>query len=225
MRIDEKAGIIHDVLVLGRRAKNKRHYTAEAMRDAIRNRKYERIPVYIGPHKKSRFAKRSPNDHAGELRNTRLTQDGIRADLHYNRVSRGGKLLLEAAKRFPESFGLSHHADVAGYEEDGQKLITRIVEATVVDLVKDPATTQNVFESVESSRVRRELALIERAFSRGVADVMRALREAAADAEAVEAVAEAVEWNRRRKLSLSEVVSAYSEGRELTREQVLAAYS
>lgn len=155
-RIDEKAGVIYNVLILGRKARNRRHYTDEAKEAAVTYGTYENLQVYIGPHKKKRIAKRSPNDHAGELRNTRLAPDGIRGDLHYNRASRGGKLALEIAKRFPKHFGLSHHADVAGYiGEDGEKYITRILEATVADIVKDPSTTDNVFEDVEAQNAKK----------------------------------------------------------------------
>lgn len=158
-RIDKAKGIIYNVLILGRGALNGRKYTTEAMEDALAKRKYENLQVYIGPHKKSRFAKRSPKDHAGELRNIRLTDDGLRGDLLYNRASKGGRLVVEIAERFPNRFGLSHHADIAGYMEGDQKIITRILEVTVVDIVKDPATTEGVFEEVEIDGKRfREVA-------------------------------------------------------------------
>lgn len=162
-RIDTAAGVIYNVLVLGKRSRNKRRYTEEAMEDAVRRRKYDFLQVYIGPHKKHRFAKRSPHDHAGELRNIRLAPDGIRGDLYYNRASRGGKLALEIAERFPKRFGLSHHADVAGYVEDGEKIITRILEATVADIIKDPATTDSVFEDVETPKAKPKKAVRETA--------------------------------------------------------------
>jgi len=170
-RIDEQAGVIYNVLVLGRGQKNDRKYTDEAMEEAVNSSKYEELQVYIGPHKKSRFAKRSPHDHAGELRNTRFAADGIRGDLHYNRASKGGKLVLEIAKRFPKRFGLSHHADVAGYVKDGVKVITRIVEATVADVVKDPATTESVFEDVEvretAAEAEGDAAVVETSSAEG----------------------------------------------------------
>lgn len=162
-RIDKAAGVIYNVLVLGKRARNKRRYTEEAMEEAVHSGKYEHLQVYIGPHKKSRFAKRSPNDHGGELRNTRLAKDGVRGDLHYNRVSRGGQLVLEIAERFPKRFGLSHHADVAGYVENGEKIITRILEVTVADVIKDPATTDNVFEDVETPKAKSQKQVREEA--------------------------------------------------------------
>lgn len=149
-RIDVKKGIIYNVLVLGMKSKNLRRYTVEAMEEALNAGLYENLQVYIGPHKKHRWAKRSPNNHAGELRNSRLTKDGIRADLYYNRTSRGGQLALEIAERFHKHFGLSHHALVDGYEENGEKIVTQILEVAVADIVKDPATTTNVFEDASS---------------------------------------------------------------------------
>lgn len=147
--IDRKAGVIRNVLIVGRKSRNKRRYTDEAMEQAIKDRMYENLQVYIGPHRKKgtpEFKKRSPHDHAGELRNTRKTADGVRGDLHYNRASRGGQVVLEIAERFPKAFGLSHHVDYEGYEEKGETLVTRILEAHVVDVVKDPGTTSGIYE-------------------------------------------------------------------------------
>jgi hypothetical protein len=153
-KVDKEIGVIYNVLILGKRSKNKRRYLTTAMEDAVRRGKYERLQVYIGPHKRSKWAKRSPDEHVGELIRTRVAPDGIRGDLRYNRASHGGQLMLEIAERFPGSFGLSHHADIAGYEEGDEKIVTRILEVAVADVVKDPGTTETVFE--EQDPVLRE---------------------------------------------------------------------
>lgn len=148
--MDREKGIIYDVLVLGYAAKNKTVYTSEAREEALRDKTYDGLQVYIGPHKKNKRAKRSPHDHAGELMNPRDSPEGIRADLKYNRESTGGKLAVEIAERFPHAFGLSHHADVEGFvDERGNKIVSRILEAYVADIVKDPSTTSEVFEEAE----------------------------------------------------------------------------
>lgn len=151
VRVDREAGIIYDVLVLGRKARNGRRYTDEAMEEALSRKLYDELQVYIGPHKRKGNSKRSPNNHAGELRGLYKAADGIRArEFHVNRATRGGQLALEIADKFPKRFGLSHHADVAGYEdENGEKIVTRILEVHVADIVKDAATTDGVFEEVE----------------------------------------------------------------------------
>ncbi len=150
-RVDRAAGVIYDVLVLGRKARNGRRYTDEAMEEALQRKLYDGLQVYIGPHKRKKDAKRSPMDHAGELRGLYKAADGIRArEFHVNRASRGGRVAMEIAERFPTKFGLSHHADVAGYEdENGEKIVTRILEVAVADIVKDAATTDGVFEEVD----------------------------------------------------------------------------
>lgn len=160
IRIDKAAGIIYDVLVVGMRKKGPRKYTEVAFEDAVKRRIYENLQVYIGPHKRSRFAKRSPNEHAGELQNVRRCSKGIMADLKYNRESSGGKLALEIAERFPKAFGLSHHGEVEGYEDDdGNKIVSRILEVNVADIVKDPATTESVFEEVDVEELTVEDAV------------------------------------------------------------------
>lgn len=148
-RIDEAAGIIYDVLVVGRKAKNGRRYLAEAKEEAVKRGLYEHLQLYIGPHKRSRYAKRSPNEHAGELFNVRYANDEIRADLRYNQASEGGKLCLEIAKRFPKAFGLSHHGFVEGFVKNGEKIVDHILEVTMADIVKDPGTVDGVFEEVD----------------------------------------------------------------------------
>lgn len=150
-RVDEAEGVIYDVLVLGLKARNRRHYLEEAREEAVTKGTYEGLDVYIGPHKKSRFSKRSPRDHAGQLEGIyKLPNGEIRAKkLVVNKASDGGKLALEIAKKFPKAFGLSHHADVQGVEIDGEKYISRILEASVVDIIKDPGTTDGVFEDTE----------------------------------------------------------------------------
>lgn len=162
-RVDRKAGIIRDVLVLGRKARNGRRYTDEAMEAALEQGLYDGLQVYVGPHKRRKDSKRSPNDHAGELRGLYKARDGIRArEFHVNRASRGGRIALEIADRFPRSFGLSHHADVAGYEtEDGEKIVTRILEVAVADIVKDAATTDGVFEEVDMSKAQEQDVVVE----------------------------------------------------------------
>lgn len=148
-RIDTEAGVIHDVLIVGLHGRNRRHYTRSALEEAAR--RYEGKPIYIA-HKKGRgtFVKRTAHEHGGELRDVYVAKDGLRAKVLYNRSSDAGKLVLEVAQRFPKQFGFSHHADVAGYQtETGEKIITEILEVHSVDLVKDPATTDSVFEEEE----------------------------------------------------------------------------
>jgi len=159
IKIDEAKGVIYNVLILGNKAKNGRRYLLEAKEDAVQRGLYEQLQVYIGPHKRSMWAKRSPNNHAGELRNVHLTDnEEVRGDLHYNRASRGGRLVLEIAKRFPKAFGLSQHAWVNGYEQDGEKLITEIGEIAVADVVKDPGTTTNIFEDTNVDKDKADEA-------------------------------------------------------------------
>lgn len=157
-RVDRKNGVIYNALLLGTKARNKRRYTREAREDALQRGIYEGLQLYIGPHKKGRFAKRSPSNHAGELRNVRLLDNNeIRCDIHVNRVTHGGKLAMEIAERFPNRFGLSHHAWVDGYEEKGEKIVTCIAEVEVADLVKDPGTTDGVFEDTNMAKEDEEV--------------------------------------------------------------------
>ncbi len=163
VRVDREKGEIYDVLVLGLKARNKRRYTLEAREDAIKRNVYEGLAVYIGPHKRHRFAKRSPNDHAGKLEGVYKAANGeIRArKLLVNRATRGGQIAMEIADKFPDQFGLSHHALIDGYEEDGEKIVTCIAEATVADLVKDPGTTDGIFEETDMGQETETETVVE----------------------------------------------------------------
>lgn len=158
VRVDREKGEIYDVLVLGLKARNKRRYTVEAREDAVKRGVYEGLAVYMGPHKRRRNAKRSPNDHGGRLEGVYLAPNGeVRArKLVVNRATRGGQIALEIAEKFPDQFGLSHHALVDGYEEGGEKIVTCIAEVTVADLVKDPGTTDGVFEEADMAEEATE---------------------------------------------------------------------
>ena len=153
-RVDTAAGLIHNVKVLGRKSKNRREYTESALDSAVAL--CEGVKVYldhkfIGKHPTpEQRRQRQMRDWAGTLVNCRRTPDGVRADIRYLKSSPAGKLLEEAALKFPEKFGLSQHAVVEGYVREGDRwaVVERIVEVKSVDVVDNPATVTNLYESV-----------------------------------------------------------------------------
>lgn len=162
-RVDSRKGVIHNVLIVGRKARNRRAYLDEALEAA--RPLYEGVSVYLDHQRgqRDRFKRRSVHDFVGKLHNVRHAPDGLRADVHYSRQSRAGQLAAEIAERFPERFGFSHHADVEGYEDNGLKVVERIMEVYSVDLVKDPATTDSVFEEVDAPQDETGAMSVEQA--------------------------------------------------------------
>lgn len=150
-RIDREKGIIYDVKILGKKSKNKREYTDDALDMGIPL--YENCCIYIDHAIGVKRTNHGVDDHGGVFKNVTRRKDGLWANVHYNRASRAGALVLEAADRFPDKFGFSQHAIVDGYEVDGIKVIERIIKVKSVDLVKDPATTNGIFEAIMEPEV------------------------------------------------------------------------
>lgn len=162
-KVDRQAGIIYDVLVVGRTSRNRREskkgrrYTDDCLRDALRL--YEGVKVRTH-HKKAGKSSttdiegRDVGDTLGQLRGVRLTDAGIRANLHYLKSHPLAERLAEAAEGMPEAYGLSH--DVSdwdgGLDGEGVYAITRIRKLEGVDLVDEPGSTRSLYESTTGGR-------------------------------------------------------------------------
>lgn len=142
--VDRAAGVIKGVKVLGRRSENGREYTPECLNKAVRM--YEGVSVRIN-HPDDPDEMRASEDVFGQLRNVRLADDGMYADLHYLKSHPMARRVCEAAERMPRLFGLSHNAQGDGDENArGVFVVREIVEVRSVDVVADPATTRGLFE-------------------------------------------------------------------------------
>jgi hypothetical protein len=150
-RIDKDAGIIYGVKVLGPQSRNGRVYEAEAIANALPL--YEGVSVNLNHQRIEPKAQvqqdRRIEDRWGVLKNARLKDGSIYADLHYLKTHPATPQLIEAAERFPETFGLSH--DAAGDEQviDGERRVVELFEIRSVDVVADPATNDGLFESYQ----------------------------------------------------------------------------
>lgn len=150
-KIDETAGIIRDVIVLGGESPNTHglagvdkgtKYTPEAQRAALGL--YEGVQVrWDHPDDRS-----DPNNHKsdnqyGVLRNLRFDAANNRtlADLHYLTSHPKTALLLESVRKGLNLFSLSHNAFSYGTIKDGWFVIERIDTVHSVDLVNRGATT------------------------------------------------------------------------------------
>lgn len=145
--IDEEAGTIRNVKVLGRESKRGRTYSDAALRDACRL--YEGIRVnFDHPDESNPAIVRGFFDQIGQLRNCKLGTDGVYADLDYLKSHPGAPILLESARRFPKLIGLSHNADGDKKRDTaGRVIVESIREVRSVDLVTRAATNNGLFES------------------------------------------------------------------------------
>ena len=143
-RVDKAAGIIFGVKVLGHDSQNKRRYLPECIKSA--SKFYEGINVNKNHPDKPTDSRKS-EDRIGWLENVRVTDDGLRADLHLLLSDPLTRKLLEAAEKRPSLFGLSHNAQGNGEDKDGVFEVCEITEVRSVDIVADGATTKSLFES------------------------------------------------------------------------------
>jgi hypothetical protein len=150
-RVDREAGVIHGVRILGANSRNRRQYTADAMREAAPL--YNGAKVYLNHQKKSEMDEDRPwQNWVGVLQNVRY-EGGLRGDLKLRKQSEYFEAICEAAEsdEFSKSFGLSHEADgEAHYDHDlGMEVVTRINEVFGVAIVDRPATTAGLYESAD----------------------------------------------------------------------------
>jgi hypothetical protein len=150
-RIDRDAGIIYGVKVLGLVSKNDRRYLPKAVSDALPL--YEGVAVNIDHQRddpNSRVIQDRPmRDRWGVLRNARIIDGEIYANLHYIKSHPMTEMLVEAAEKFPETFGLSHDATGDERAINGERQVIEIWRVNSVDVVSRPATNAGLFESVE----------------------------------------------------------------------------
>lgn len=157
-RIDEEAGVIYGVRVIGPTSRNKgRQYPESMLKRSMPL--YEGAQVYVDHDRKS--TERSLKDGWAVLRNCRMREGGIDADLHYLKEHPLTPQLIERAKRFPDKFGLSHDASGDSSMREGVEIVESIVKVHSVDIVSNPATNKGLFESVEQTMPKSVRAFLE----------------------------------------------------------------
>lgn len=168
LKVDRGQGVIYGVKIIGCTSKNGRYYSRDVLQEAI--------PLYQGKavnanHDRSGGG-RIVEDGLGWLENVTFRDDGLYGDLYLLKSHDMFERICEAAERNPSIFGLSH--DAAGDTKlvDGKLYVTKITEVNSVDLVKDPATTNGLFES----REHKPMNLKEKLINAKLADASKLFR-------------------------------------------------
>ena len=170
-------GVIKGVKIIGVESKNGYTYSLEALRDAVPL--YEEAPVFIlHPNSLEKsVGSRKLYDHFGSLRAIRERQNGkgLYADLHVKLSHPMADSVLDAVRRGEAKFGLSHNA-TCDFNEHGTEVV-KISAVNSVDLVDEPATTNNLFEGEEtmSEKQLKEMAdnIIEQVSSKVLEEVAK----------------------------------------------------
>ena len=153
-QVDEEAGVIRGVKILGRESpSHNRVYSDNALREAAKF--YEGMKVNLNhPPRSDPAQERSITDQFGELRASVVKPDGVYADLHYLKSHPYASPLIEAAKRMPHQFGMSHNASGPSRNEGGKWIVESIDKVRSVDIVGKPSTNRGLFESEEPEAMK-----------------------------------------------------------------------
>jgi hypothetical protein len=158
LRVDQEAGIIFGVKVVGRTSRNNHgrpgvtegtEYTLDAFRNAVHL--YEGVSVYTNHpsvQDRARGNNRDVRESIGVIRNPRLDGDSIRGDLHYKKSHSFTPEIVEDVQRSLGTMALSHNA-MPGRERvaNGKLIIESIESVNSVDLVDKGGTNTNLWES------------------------------------------------------------------------------
>lgn len=171
-RVDREAGVIYGVRMGGLVSKNKREYTPEAYKEAIKSGMYEGKPCNIDHVKEGEQAKvanRFGTWHDVEYREK--PEPGPYGNLHYIKSHSLANNVCEAAERkeLNSAFGMSHDAWGGNCRPgmNGRVIVESIESVKSIDLVADPATTKGLFEHKEPVMKQTILQLIESACTFG----------------------------------------------------------
>lgn len=148
--VDRDAGVIRSVKILGRESKNGRTYSDKALNEAARQ--YEGCDVNVNhPDRSKPNSERRIEDGIGWLESVRVERDGVYGDLHYLKEHPSAGLVVEAAERKSNRFGLSHNAQGTVHKVNGKNVVESIDRVLSVDLVQNPATNAGLFESAQQT--------------------------------------------------------------------------
>ena len=146
-RVDREAGVIRGAKVVGTVSRNGRTYPADLLR--ARFAVYEGAQVYADhDYAQLKTGRARPlGQWGGVIRGAHFRGDGVYADVHCLKETDAGRIILEAAARMPEKFGLSPFHQIESRKDGETEVVTAILDVWSVDAVTRPATTRTLFEA------------------------------------------------------------------------------
>lgn len=151
LRIDKKSGILHGVRILGYHSRNGRRYSEKCLNES--SKLYENAKVNVNHAPGHEANNRDYRDRIGSLHQVHFQPgEGLYADFHYNPKHPLTEQLLWDAEHAPANVGFSHHVEAETMRDGDEIVVTSIHRVISVDLVADPATTNGLFESCNTSQ-------------------------------------------------------------------------
>lgn len=152
LQVDREQGVIRDVKICGRRSRNGRHYSDQALQQVMQEAEGSRVYVDHDSPQEGVVHRRSLRDRFGVLKGTYMRDDGVYArELRYNPEQSLTEQVLWEAENNPGTFGLSINVRRARLRKTKEgDVVESFEKLRSVDIVSEPATTNGLFESVET---------------------------------------------------------------------------
>jgi hypothetical protein len=171
--VDEAAGMIRNVKLLGLESAWGNVYPVEVIERSIRQ--YEGAPCYLN-HGGNEI--RPVQELYGTICGVRMTESGPRGDIRYNPALPLSPGIVWWAKNEPARLSMSHDAQLKGTRtKEGKFLVEEIQKVYSVDIVTRGATTSGFKESHPGSKRKRAME----DYSMNPADPAAPAAESAAD--------------------------------------------
>lgn len=157
--VDQDAGIIKGIKVIGEKSKNGMIYPESTRRAA--HALIEGIRVNVDHNSKGKQAEDVPlARRLGKLINVREAEGGTFADLRYFKSHPISAVLVEAAQHpeMSDLMGLSINGSGAGKKTKDGTLVESISRLRSVDLVSDPAAVLGLREAEDTEDIEDELS-------------------------------------------------------------------
>lgn len=148
--IDEEAGIVRGVKLIGTVSSNGRKYPADVLSAA--KPMYEGFGIDLDHVEQG---SRKVEQGFGRARNVVQREDGLYADVEYLKSHPFAAQFVERAKRMPEQLGMSHSVFAEIRKDGDTEVVESIERLDSLDLVRRPATTKGLFESKKNKPVEK----------------------------------------------------------------------
>jgi Rod binding domain-containing protein len=146
--IDRKACLVRDVKLVGLSSRNGRQYRPKALEEAVPL--YEGAMIFVD-HTEDRSRARRYTERLARVEEVTFRQDGLYGNLRYNPQHAAASSFLYDAENRTNGVGLSHCVAAKVKNVKGTTFVERILKVESVDLVVNPAATDNLFEQEEDS--------------------------------------------------------------------------
>ena len=155
LRVDEQAGVIRGVKILGLESRNGRTYSADALTGA--RHLYDGAKVNVNHPQGDPLSPRDYRDRIGVIRGVEVREgEGLFGSLYFNPKHALAEQLVWDAQRASENVGFSHNVRARVANKPGGVIVEEILQVQSVDLVADPATTRGLFEHADPNALPAE---------------------------------------------------------------------